>query len=416
MSSDATQIAIIGGGIAGLALALRLQQGGLHLTVFERRSNGHAASGSMVLTPNALRVLKNLGVYEQIFNAGHVHVGVNMINTDGLRLGRMNLGSEEINGYPAIRAYRSVIHDALLVRAMEKKIEIRFGMECTGVVKEGQDSVVVRFSNEESFEASVVVGADGIFSKMRHYVAPHATLSFSGQMVIFTFTSNDYWKHSTRSDPSCVVGSSGLFFILPTDNSRSNLLLFTTIEVPDRPKDEWQALAANKRALSGMLQSRLYADDYPEWLRELVASAPLDQYDIWPFYFLMGPLQFTSTMSHVVLVGDAAHSIPPSAGQGGAIALEDAETLAEVILTAHAEPSSESHGKLLATWENCRQERIERVTELTRQHNDLRRACTGTVSQSDKEAYISQFFRTQDLEWLYGFRVEDFCHVLRTHD
>ena len=97
------------------------------------------------------------------------------------------------------------------------------------------------------------------------------------------------------------------------------------------------------------------------------------------------------------MIGDAAHAIPPSVGQGGAMALEDAQTLA----IALARSDATSLHSLLLRWERHRQHRIERVTKLTEAGSDLRKSLTELDGMAGKEERLKQH---QDaLGWLYGY-------------
>lgn len=124
---------------------------------------------------------------------------------------------------------------------------------------------------------------------------------------------------------------------------------------------------------------------------------------------------YYSPSGRVVLIGDAAHAVPPSAGQSGAMALEDAETLAYTIARHRHKPGDTAWDGLLKRWQDHRRERIREVIELTKALSLVRRGLgDDTAAQAGKEQNIRQEGKQQEdrMNWLYGYDLKQFVALL----
>lgn len=129
------------------------------------------------------------------------------------------------------------------------------------------------------------------------------------------------------------------------------------------------------------------------------------------FRLISGLEHYISPLGRVIVTGDAAHAIPPSVGQAGAISLEDAETLAITISHAQsADPSTML--TLLSRWEKHRQDRVQKVAELTKAGSDLRKGFTSEASETSKAQALRDL--EQDLSWLYSYEAKDVEAALRS--
>jgi 2-polyprenyl-6-methoxyphenol hydroxylase-like FAD-dependent oxidoreductase len=113
----------------------------------------------MALTPNALRVLDHVGVYDRIVADAASYSGVPMINTNGEPLGRIVLGSKELYGYDAVRIYRSPVHRCLLDQALAKGIEIQFEVRVLNVASDDVESgVILNLADGKTIKVGLVGG------------------------------------------------------------------------------------------------------------------------------------------------------------------------------------------------------------------------------------------------------------------
>jgi 2-polyprenyl-6-methoxyphenol hydroxylase-like FAD-dependent oxidoreductase len=181
MTVRAPKVIIIGGGIAGPALALALKKHNIASVVFELRPERSAHDGGyFTLAPNALRVLESVGVYDQICPHGYHYEDIDLLSSRHLAvLGRVSNGSHKDFGFQALRISRRIVRQALLSQLQKQDIEIRYGARCVKIVekdkkvkKEGSyhGNVTVEFANGQVENGDFVIGADGIHSCVRKYI------------------------------------------------------------------------------------------------------------------------------------------------------------------------------------------------------------------------------------------------------
>lgn len=175
------RIAVIGGGIGGLAAAAFLRRAGLTATVHEQAPALTEVGAGLVAAPNAVRLLRRLGVMERFLRrAVPLDRGWEFRRwADGrvLSVERLSGVCEELYGE---RTY--TVHRADLLNAVRSAVPdewIRLGARCTSV-DAGPDGVVLRFADGGRVDADVVVGADGVHSVVRRAVAEPAPPEYSG--------------------------------------------------------------------------------------------------------------------------------------------------------------------------------------------------------------------------------------------
>jgi 2-polyprenyl-6-methoxyphenol hydroxylase-like FAD-dependent oxidoreductase len=106
------------------------------------------------------------------------------VKKDGSVIGRMIMGPEERYGYPAMHIYRDKLRSALLEAAEKNGVEIKYGMRCTGIDSESSSYAIASFENGEKVHADLIVGADGVNSKIRPHIHPDVTSEYTGGMFI----------------------------------------------------------------------------------------------------------------------------------------------------------------------------------------------------------------------------------------
>ncbi|KAH8805104.1 hypothetical protein F5884DRAFT_859716 [Xylogone sp. PMI_703] len=408
-----SSIAIIGGGITGPALAIELLNVGIKSTVYEGRPRDYQIGGSMVLTPNALRVCARLGVYSKIRQIAFIHDGVDLVNINGDHLGTFVLGGEKDFGYPALRLHRSTVRKVILAEGESRGIEIKYNMRCISISESSNGSKAnITFSGGEKVEADLVVGADGIHSLVRDYLSPEKSEPiFSGQMTIGGFVSRELITVNDPDAAKIILGPNGSFARMPAAGGNTDVFFFSTIEVSDRSLVEWRKLDSNKQELVGVLKNKFGAAGWSDIVSQFIRNAPLENYYSWPYRFVPMLERWSSKKERVVILGDSAHAIPPSAGQGAAMSLEDASTLAIII---ERTKKGLNWSYLLSKWENHRKKRISKVIERTKLGSHLRKGTKNDIEQDEKERSVRQGSTEVNLFWLYGYDVESFSEVLDT--
>ena len=164
-------VAIIGGGIAGLASAISLKRIGLDPTVYEQRSEVHHLGAGVVCWPNATFVLNELGLLEELQTVGWPISGMQRITCDGVPLGKLDIRKlDGAMGYPSLAVLRKDLMGLLLRHVNENGIRVHLSRRATRIVACGDHSRI-EFTNGTSITPDLILGADGRMASIaREYI------------------------------------------------------------------------------------------------------------------------------------------------------------------------------------------------------------------------------------------------------
>jgi 2-polyprenyl-6-methoxyphenol hydroxylase-like FAD-dependent oxidoreductase len=303
-------IVIVGAGIGGLTAAIALGQRGFPVRVFETAPELAEAGAGIWVPPNAMEVLRRLGIAEEVRRAGTPIVRAQV--ADYRRGPLQTIETRTDAGGPTIAIRRTELQRVLAGHVPAESLIL--DARCTALGKSGARPCVF-FSNRECAEADVVIGADGLRSTVRQSLFPGVRLRYSGQTswrAVTPFTlpprldgmSWEVWA------PGCRFGLSSI--------GSGNVYWYATA---DAPHGEAETVEGRRTRLTKM------AAQFPEPIPALIAATDLDRAvrtDLWDF----APIE-SWHKGRVGLVGDAAHAMTPNLGQGGAQAIEDAWVIAE---------------------------------------------------------------------------------------
>ncbi|CAF4435095.1 unnamed protein product, partial [Didymodactylos carnosus] len=236
-------ILINGAGPAGLSLAIALAKRNIRSTLFEIRLEPTTMGGAIALAPNALRVLdQTIGIYDQIRHLGFEYEYIELYSEDGWRLGGLVNGDRQAYGYPALRIYRSTIMEALLkcVNDYSTLIIIHWNSSINKIA-ESDTGVEVTLLDGSTVNGDILVGADGIHSKIREYVlrdrAP--TPIYGGRYGIGGHVDRDEidWKHFTL--PAILFSHRGAVLLFPITPDGNKIAWAIQITVPEKTREGW---------------------------------------------------------------------------------------------------------------------------------------------------------------------------------
>ncbi|KAK4949718.1 hypothetical protein LTR10_011560 [Elasticomyces elasticus] len=400
------KVIIIGGGIGGPLLALALQQRNIDCTIFEARSQDALDGGFVALAPNALRVLERVGVYDRIAKQGWNYEEFQMLSSRNLnQIAAVLNGSQKKYGYKALRISRGIVRQTLLEVLRERDIQLRYNSKCINIEETDRSTVVATFADGHTEEADFLVGADGIHSRIRNYLEPNAIPKFSGQMGIGGSLERSKLPSSSQSMymPCLILGKLNSFMLMPCTYTGDRVGCFATVESHDRSREEWSKLQTDRPALYKALQCHHQDEHWPDVVH--AASKNIDESSLmlWPFYKVPELTSWMSRTGRVILIGDAAHAMPPTGGQGAAQAHEDAITLADTL--ASLANKEVAHLEVLRKWESTRQERVKKILAFTSKGGDMRKSSVSTFRQILKEwtmwAYFLWLGPDAGLSWIY---------------
>ena len=313
------RIAIIGGGIGGLAAALALEQRGLEAIVCEQSPALSEIGAGLNLTPNAVKALRALGVENEV---DAVASGSEFLNIrswkSGRYISRMRRGDfRQKFGAPNLSVHRADLLGVL--SGALKSTDIRVGTRCVSVEVRDRDAVA-HFADGSAVEADIVVGADGIHSVVRNSLFGADSPRFTGCIC---------WRGMAPvgavppeiniQDGALWMGPHGHVVHYPV--RRGELLnIVAHFDSEAWTEESWTRECDASEPMS----------TYAEWNSELTRLYPCsERWYKWALYD-RDPLERWSR-GRATLLGDSAHAMLPYLGQGAAMAIEDAYALAAMI-------------------------------------------------------------------------------------
>ena len=357
---------VVGGGIAGPAIALFLKRAGFSPIVFEGYAQASDIGGGLQVAPNGMRVLDQLGLAAPMLKEGVESAEFSFENQSGEALARIPNGPALRYGLPSICISRAVLHATLLNELERQKIPIHYSKRLQKIVSK-DSSVIAEFADGSRAEGSMLIGADGIHSQVRRIVFPEASPPFyTGLMVIGGFA-KDAALEPVDARLKCrahmIYGTNGFFGYGYHDAADPTTVMWWSHQQrSDEPSVE-ELRSATPEELREQLteQHRGWAEPVPT----IVRSA---QRILWgPIYDL--PNLKTWSKGRVVLIGDAAHAISPHAGQGVSLALEDAMCLAKCL-------RHDSYTNAFAVYQAMRQGRVVKMISEARKRGEAKQTLT----------------------------------------
>jgi len=331
-------ILIVGGGIAGMTLAIASQRNGLRAEIVELSTDWSVLGVGISLQGPALRALRMVGVLDACIGQGFGYSHFKACNAQGEVTGTVEL--PRLNGpdYPAaIGIMREAVHSVLQTAVAKARVPVRLGMTIASI-DQRDDCVIAQFADGTQGSYDLIVGADGANSSVRNLVFEGSGApQYTGQAV---------WRATVRRQPE-VQGRYSFFG--PRSKAGFNPVSDTRMYV---------YLVQNLPRFVRLADNRL-----PEVMRGqladfggLVAVAREEIVD--PRHIVYRPI--TSFLlpppwhrNRVALIGDAAHTATPHMAAGAGLAIEDSVALAQLL---QAEPSLSAALEKFATrrFERCR--------------------------------------------------------------
>lgn len=336
--------------------------------MYEARDESYEVGGGITLSPNALRILDKLCVYERVRDKGFHFDTLAFSDGDGVVKDVYYFGSEQLYGYKGFRIMRQLLINEMKQMLRGYRVEMNFNKQFTKIIRDTQDEVVIEFADGSTADSAIVVGADGIHSIVRNYIVPDVKPVYSGLMAINSVCPRSRVRIPENFYlPATIMSKAGAFLMVPQEVDGSQLLIGAQRRFPEKDKDGWDALAADKQGLLDMLREN--QADWPDIVQSALENAPVENMGIWPFYGIPKFSKWASPTDRVIVLGDAAHAIPPTAGQGVNQAFEDVNMLA--LLLSKLSPQTPLR-EALKFWQEYRQRRIDKILELTQQMNAKR--------------------------------------------
>lgn len=311
------KVLIVGGGIGGMSCAISLRRAGISVDLVEIDPAWKIYGAGITITGPTLRALQTLGVLDEMKQHGATWDGAYVFTQNGQLIEEMH--------FPPIAAdlpatggiMRPELHRILSTRTLASGAHVRLGttVETLAQVPGG---VEVKLTNGHREHYALVVGADGIYSKMRERVFPEAPRpKFTGQVIYRIVAERPAGFDRTHfyMGPDSKLGFNPV--------SRTHMYMFLLQRAPSNP---WIAVEDQPRRLyEGMAG---WGGITPE-VRETVLTTNASTINYRPLEAVLLPNPWYR--GRVVLIGDAAHATTPHLASGAGMAVEDGIVLAEEI-------------------------------------------------------------------------------------
>ncbi|MGH8687714.1 MAG: FAD-dependent monooxygenase [Burkholderiales bacterium] len=385
------RVAIVGGGLGGLAAALFLREAGIEATVYEQLTELREVGAGIVVSPNMVRPLAKLGLASRL---GAFAVRLEAAWEfrrweDGRVLSTQPMGEEceRRYGAPCYVAHRG----DLLAMFREALPQAQLVLDRRLVsLRQGEREVELVFADTAgrlaSASADVAIGADGIHSAVRKAIAPNVEARFSGLCAFRCLVpAAQAPEMSLRPVQTLWLGPGRHFVHYPISGGRL-VNVVAIVPAGDWRTESWTAAGEIPDVLA----------EFEGWdarVRQLIASAASTRR--WAM-FDRDPLE-RWTAGRVTLLGDAAHAMLPFFAQGAAQALEDALVLAECLREADATTAPLA----LQRYERIRRPRTSEVQLMSR-GREIRNHLPDGPDQARRDAELAAGDPLRQSAWLYG--------------
>ncbi|MGO6969888.1 FAD-dependent monooxygenase [Rhizobium leguminosarum] len=367
MSTGNEKIAIIGAGLGGAAAGALLQHAGFDVQIFEQAPSFSRLGAGIHMGPNVLKIFQRIGMDQKLIDISSTPAY--WFSRDGLTgdyLSRIPL-----EGYGT--TYCTVHRGDLSALQMDTMTPgtVQFNKRLTRLEDNGSD-VYLEFQDGTSARATIVIGADGINSRVRETLLGAEKPHYSGWVGHRAMISAEKLKKFDLTFEDCVKwwGPDRHMMVYYTTSRRDEYYYVTGV-----PHPAWEFDGAFVQS-SREEMSEAFAGYHPV-IQALIEAT--DDVTKWPL-FNRNPLPLWS-QGRMVLLGDACHPMKPHMAQGAAMAIEDAAMLARCL----EETGSQDYATAFRLYEASRRDRATQVQ---------------TVSNANT------FLQTQeDPSWVYGYDV-----------
>ncbi|MBX3610017.1 MAG: flavin-dependent oxidoreductase [Hydrogenophaga sp.] len=329
------KIAVVGGGIAGLAFALALHKRGLTCDVFEAAPEVKELGVGITLLPHAMRELDALGLTDSLLALAIENRESVFFNRWGQYVFSEPRGRHAGYDLPELGIHRGKLHGVLWQAAMQRlgAHRLHTAHRCVGISR-GASGVRLQFDNGQEVQADIVVACDGVNSLIRRQLVPDDRVCYAG---INTWRGVTVHKPILTGQSYIRIGSidTGKMVIYPiVDNvdGQGNQLINWVAELrdPAKPMNDWNRPGRADDILP------IFDGWRYDWLDVPALIAGAQQIFEYPMVD-KDPLNRWGD-GPITLMGDAAHPMYPRGSNGSAQALIDARTLADELAAAPDEP------------------------------------------------------------------------------
>ncbi|PWN70222.1 monooxygenase [Chryseobacterium phosphatilyticum] len=349
IKNNEMSISIVGKGIGGLTLAYALEQSGYHnITIYEQSTTiEQSTKGSgIMLACNAMQIMKKLGLHEELKQEGNILKRMNITNENLKVLSCVNIEPfSKLYGVDMVAIHREKLYNIITSKIKSPTLLGKKLDRITAV----HNQLNMHFEDSTLGTSDMIIGADGVNSKVRDSYFPEITMRDSGQlcwrgiahmeMSEFEEELNELWGKGKR------------FGFVKINNHQVY----------------WYALINNHGQYTSVSLNELndlYTDFHPIVL-EIISNTHEDEIITRQIKDFKTPELWHK--NNVCLIGDAAHAMTPNLGQGACQAIEDAYVFSECLKRYESEEALAQFNKIRgskASWVVERSRKIGKMSQL----------------------------------------------------
>lgn len=381
--TEQLRAAIVGGGIGGMAAAAALLSRGIEVSVFEQAAEiGEVGAGVMIF-PNSLRQLERLGLGQALAEAGgRIGSGSSFYRKDGSFVAPVTI--TDSSGWNGLYG----MHRADLLLALASLVPagaIHVGHKCVGFEQDDRRARLT-FANGNSFEADLVIAADGIQSALQKFVVEPSRPIHSGSLAyrgLLPRAEVPWWPDDAFE---VWMGDGKHFLVFPVrGGAMINYVAF--VPTSEETRESWSA-PGNRDKL---------AAEFEGWDPRVTRLLERVETCFWWGLYDRAPLARWSN-GRLALLGDAAHPMLPHLGQGANQAIEDGVALAAFL---EGRRGSDVAGAL-KRYEIFRRSRTDIVQAESRRNGQRYDSRYESLEARDREIADSRELR----RWIFDHDVE----------
>jgi salicylate hydroxylase len=384
-------ILIVGAGIAGLTAALTLARRGVEVTIADAFEAPSEIGAGIQVAPNASHILRSLGVLDSLAQKA--------IAPSSIRLGDAHSGTILLDmpvsgpwldsmGAPYLTAHRAVLHGALYnAVTSHPAVDVLTGHRLQEV-KSANGRATALFDTRGGsveIETKMLIGADGIWSKVREAVPGASPAMSTGRIA---------WRaiapaQREREKQTVTAWMAPDFHMVCYPVRNAETVNIAAITRGDAREGEWEQTGGSA-TLTRLLENAEQT--------VLPGAIPAESWTKWPLSAVDPRGRWHS--DGILLIGDAAHGMEPFAAQGAAMAIEDGYAAGNAIAEYTSDPDA-----AFRLYDITRRDRVKRVAARTsfnrwvyHQSGPGRYARNAYLRARSAETFL------KDLEWLYGYR------------
>lgn len=352
-------VVIAGAGIGGLTAALALAARGFRVRIIETAERLEEAGAGLQLSPNATRILVELGLHKRLSVRALVPEAVSIMSVrHGGEICRLPLGEAAASraGAPYWVMHRADLQAALLEQVYDHPdIELRLGakVEDAAAYATGGGASPCSGTTSPQQAAWALIGADGVWSALRGRLFPDTAALFSG-LTAWRGTVEAAQLPRDMSAPRIQLWMGPDAHLVAYPMSGGDRINLVAVVPGGWNQPGWSAAGDATE-----IRRRFAQANWPEPARLMIGA--VDRWRKWALFTI--PPMAAWHHDTTALLGDAAHAMLPFAAQGAGMAIEDAAVLAQCLGEA-ASKNAESATAALARYAGLRSARVARVQDI----------------------------------------------------